>query len=367
MENQFENETIFENEVSATEKSKMTTVALILGIVSLIWIPGTCFGLAGLIVSIICLAKKKMPKGKAIAGLILSIVGPILGIIAAVVIALATGLGASLLGTFGLSSLIGANIQDYGFDPDNYVYVPDDTPGIDDDDDYYNNYYDGDDYNNNNYNNDNDDDNDLQSDIDISRYDEYRETYGADMTDEEWEEFVEAYSTIFGGTEYEDWLFGGLEGIGDEGYNDDIDLGVDPDDIESYTGIIGGVMYIVSKDYVLDRGDGTYCVYIKDGTEYEIPGYTYTIDGTTPEQVLKDIERDYGCTNFSEITNYNDEWDYATFDNINQYGQYQFSVAAFSKQTELFVWLIVRPADNEYTSECQDLIDMMKNMHVWDY
>lgn len=108
---QFENETIFENEVSATEKSKMTTVALILGIVSLIWIPGTCFGLAGLIVSIICLAKKKMPKGKAIAGLILSIVGPILGIIAAVVIALATGLGASLLGTLGLSSLIGANIN----------------------------------------------------------------------------------------------------------------------------------------------------------------------------------------------------------------------------------------------------------------
>ncbi len=342
MENQFENGEIMEN--AEIKKSKLATASLVLGIVATVWIPGVFIGLAGLIVSIISLAKKKKPKGKAIAGLILSIVGPILGIIAVVVIVLVTGFGASLLGTLGLTALMGAAIQDYDFDPDNYSYISADTTGI--------------------TNNNNDD---TSSDIDYSLYDDYRETYGADMTDEEWEEFIEAYSAIFGGTEYDDWLFGGLGDYGTGDNNDNIDLGVDPSNVESYTGVIGDVMYTVPSDYTLARGDGSYCVYIKDNTEYEIPAYTFNIEGVKPEQILEDLEIDYGYTNFSVIKNYNDEWDYATFENINEYGEYQFSVAAFSRESEIFVWLMVRPSVNGYTSECQDLIDMMENMHYWNY
>lgn len=239
------------NEV--TKKSGLTTAALVLGIISIVWFPGGIIGLVGLILAIIALAKKKQPKAKAVWGLILSIVGPLLGFITAIIIAIVlalTGSIATVFASLGLNSLAN-QIDDYGidhaWDGDGYDYTgygdyDDDDDynytgltGMDDwyeqygdlysdllGDDWYDNYntgYDDDDYDtygdydydDDEYNSDDDDyDDSDDSDRDLSKYDQYRDTYGAEMTDEEWDEFIEAYDAIYGGTEYEDWLFGGL-------------------------------------------------------------------------------------------------------------------------------------------------------------
>ena len=53
------------------KKSGLCIAALVIGIVSIFWVPGTLLGLAAVIMGIIGLAKHKSPKGCAVWAIIL--------------------------------------------------------------------------------------------------------------------------------------------------------------------------------------------------------------------------------------------------------------------------------------------------------
>ncbi len=103
-------------------KSKLSTAALVMGILSVVFVllpfGSMIFGILGLIFAIICLAKKKGSKGKSVWGLILSIVGllgRVLATVAVVVILIAGGtIGFLSLGT--IMATVGPYLSDMGID-----------------------------------------------------------------------------------------------------------------------------------------------------------------------------------------------------------------------------------------------------------
>ena len=131
-------------------KSGLCTAALVLGIISIVGSPflnlGFIPGILGLIFSIVCLAKRKQPRGKAVGGLVTSIIGLILGcVLGGLGFLLIIVFGASMGGIFAFISALFLGVASELDNPDvqnaiNNIQVVDNTG--------YSNDYDlgGDDY-----------------------------------------------------------------------------------------------------------------------------------------------------------------------------------------------------------------------------
>lgn len=136
------------------KKSGLCTAALVLGILSIVGSPflnlGFIPGVLGLIFSIVCLAKKKQPRGRAVGGLVTSIAGLVLGcVLGGVGVVLITIFGASLGGIFATLAAMFVGVAGELDNPElqdaiNNIQVTDNT-GYNYDYDSFN--LDGDEYN----------------------------------------------------------------------------------------------------------------------------------------------------------------------------------------------------------------------------
>lgn len=122
------------------KKSALPVWSMILGIIGLIWVPGFLFGVAAVVTGIISVAKHKLPKGKAIAGIIMGAIAATLKTVLAVVVTIIILISVGVIGSAGLASLALANsdYDDYSYDYDD-EYLSDYDP---DTDEIYSDFYD---------------------------------------------------------------------------------------------------------------------------------------------------------------------------------------------------------------------------------
>nr|MCR4929336.1 hypothetical protein [Lachnospiraceae bacterium] len=166
-------------------KSGLCTAAMVFGIISV----ATCLllnlgflpGVLGLIFSIICLAKKKEPKGRAKAGLITSIIGLVvggIGMIIAVVVIVTSGILVG--GALGAVTAAANELASGDIDSDEFINIVNNIDDVDTTGDDYNfdELLNGPDY----------PDNLPDGDFNVNP-DDYQD-----------------YLSIFDGTDYEDWF-----------------------------------------------------------------------------------------------------------------------------------------------------------------
>lgn len=140
----------------------------------------------------------------------------------------------------------------------------------------------------------------------------------------------------------------------DDDYNNDIDLNCFDMD---------GVSYVIPMEYKYDRGDKNYRIFIKNGSEYELPAYTYSTTGHTNEEMVDKLCKDCGGKIVENVTEGNYKWDYASIEFANEYNEYTYSIVAFNKDKDIAVWLMVRPQSGKFSQDLKDdLVEMLTYM-----
>ena len=305
-------------------RSALCTAAMVFGIISvstcLLFNLGFLPGVLGLIFSIICLAKKKEPRGRAKGGLITSIIGLVIGFFAGfagVLIILFSGLFVG--GTIGLLGTVVNSFKDGDFDE--VVNVIDNIKEE-----------------NTGYGFDNGND-----------YTDYLNNNNSD------------YSNLFN---FDDGNNSGYDS--DYGYDDGSYA-------SSFYMELNGVYFedLEEHGYRYSYGDEDYSVYTnKNGAEFEFPAYVVTTAS-------------YGYSNFDAYDNYieelgvkdnpdyyydeklyefDDEWDYAYCETLSDYGEYEIWMFAFSQYSDQMVILIARPSDSHFDDDFNDFYYTMKYM-----
>ena len=346
-------------------KSGLCTASLVLGIIclvtSFIFNLGFLPGVLGLIFGIICLAKKKQPKGRAKGGLITSIIGLVIGFftgIIGVILIVFSGLVVGG-GIAGLSAL-GKTIQ--SGDLNQVVNVIDNIQDISS---ATNSGSDGIDINDllNSYSNDYDYDLDNQFTI--------NENGGFDINEPMWDGDGYDYSGDFDWDSYlndydwEDYTSNDFSGFNSGSHSMTLE-DTYFEDLEDY-----GFKY--------SYGDVDYNVYTNsNGAQIEFPAYVfadYKKFGSTKMDAYKTIlasidSNDLGYYDselYDDIKGV-DEWEYAYFEFYNEYDEYQIEVVAFNKYNNNMVCLILRPSDNapsgsNFDEDFNDFMGTMKYMH----
>jgi hypothetical protein len=326
--------------MNENKKSGFCIAGMVFGIISIIF---CCFGflpgLLGLIFSIISLAKKKQPKGCAIAGLITSIIGIILGLIVGIILLVVIITSGIFVGgvAAGLSKLSN-EIQSGNIDVTEYLNAAEG----------WENYLDGDgyDFDPNGWNID-----DFDWDGSSINSGDYNFDFDSDYDFSELEDLLLEYDTE----------------SSDNGGNDDYSE-VYFEDLDSH-----GFKFV-------EDIDGTY-IYTKNGAEYEYPAYIYygySEDGSTTNDAYLDYldyldftsnpDSEYAST----VTYYSSEWDYGWADQITDYGDYEYYeiwLFCFNKYSDELVILIARPdlEDPDGIDEAYDeLVGIMDYMYVTD-
>ena len=324
-------------------RSGLCTASLVLGIISLL----TCLifnlgflpGVVGLIMGIICLAKKKQPKGRAVGGLITSIIGIVVGFIGsiiAVIIILSSGM------LVGGAFMQGVNeaLDDAGLEN---VNVIDNLNNTD----------------NNTFSFDNDDQTNDDFDFDFDFDDGNDDNGSGDNT------------VTFNGN-YDDL------------FNDIIDQGLqnNPEDVKMKVGTT--VFLDLEKyGYTFSHGEQSdtenYAVYTNDhGAEFEFPAYAYedyTLLGSTRQEAYENYldhlgiyDADNDLYYDEELIDYNDTWCYGTADRITDYNggaenggysNYEVWLFAFNKKTNDMVILIGRPTAEHFDDDIDELISLI--------
>ncbi len=340
-------------------KSGLCTASLVLGIIclvtSFIFNLGFLPGVLGLIFGIICLAKKKEPRGRAKGGLITSIIGLVIGFITGtigIVLIVASGLlvGGGIAGLSALSSA--AQSGDF----DQVINVIDNIQ----DASSSNSGSDGLDINDllNSYNNDYDLDNQFT----------INENGGFDINEPAWDGDGYDYS---GDYDWESFL---------SEYGDDYDLDNGtgkPGDAGSYFMNLSGVYFedLENYGYTYSYGDDEYSVYTnKNGAEFEFPAYvvpTSSFGSSNYEayynyiEALGLVDNDEGFYYDEKLYKWNDEWDYAYCEKITDYGSYQnyeIWLFAFSDYSDNMVILIGRPTDAHFDDDFTDFENTLNYM-----
>ncbi len=325
--------------MNENKKSGFCIAGMVFGIISIIL---CCFGflpgLLGLIFSIISLAKKKQPKGCAVAGLITSIIGIILGLIVGIILLVVIITSGIFVGGIaaGLSKLSN-EIQSGNIDVTEYLNAAEG----------WENYLDGDgyDFDPNGWNID-------DFNWDTSNYDsgDYNFDYDSD----------------YDFSELENWILD----AGNTDYSDSSD-----DLSEVYFENLDSYGFKFVEDI-----DGTY-IYTKKGAEFEYPAYIYygySENGYSTNDAFMEYldELDFLSNPDSEysstVSYYNSEWDYGWADQITDYGDYEYYeiwLFCFNKYSDELVILIARPDTDRQDGidEAYDeLVGIMDHMYVTD-
>ena len=327
-------------------RSGLCTASLVLGIISIVTCAlGFLPGVLGLIFAIVCLAKKKQPKGVAVGGLITSIIGLLVGGIATIVAVIFIVTSGILVGgTVGVLSSAMDELANGDIDSEEFINIINNLDEAND-----NGGYNVDDYS--------------------SLFDDDG-NYTVDDDD------FQDYLSIFDGTEYEDWF----------SYNEDGGFDIN---VPSGTGehaMYSGYTYFEDLEqygYEYSRGDSTYSVYTNEnGAEFEFPAYVYNYkdfgsthfeayDNYITKLGVKDYPEDWGFYYDEKLyDDISDEWEYAYADRITDYGDYQdyeIWLFAFNDVYDDMVILVFRPKDATDTStfdkDFDDFIKTMKYMH----
>ena len=332
-------------------KSGLCTAALVFGIISL----ATCLlfnlgflpGVLGLIFSIVCLAKKKEPKGRAKGGLITSIIGLVIGFftgIIGIVLIVFSGLlvGGGIAGVSALS-----NAAQNG-DFEQMVNVIDNIQDVNainsgsTDLDSLSSLLNGDLDNQFSINeNGGFDINDGSDNYDWSDYtgDDYWDNYDWDNLD--WDQFYDEYSD-----------------------NYDMENGTGkPGDAGSYFMKLSDVYFedLEEYGYSYAYGDDEYSVYTnKNGAQFEFPAYVVPVSAFGKNNFdayynyideLGVIDSDDGNYYDEKLYKWNSEWDYAYCERVNSFGEYEIWLFAFSDYSDDMVILILRPTDAHFDSD----------------
>ena len=307
------------------KKSGLTTAALILGIVSIVLLfifnLGFIPGVVGLILSIVCLAKKLEPKGKGIAGLITSIAGIILSIIGGIVTAIVLIFVIPTV-TAGFLTMAASSMAS---SPQTQQFIYDAIDELEDQSGSYtyNNSYDGDNF-----------DWDFDTDVDTNfDFNDGGASSSSATT------YSDKYAMTIGNTYFED---------------------------------------LTNYGYSYGWGDDTYTVYTKGYSEYEFPGYVFNQSdyGSTPEDAflgfvnMTAMPQDGNYyTNF--LTYYNEEWDYGYGEQMTHYDdengnryEYEIFLVALSKKTDDMVVMILRPDKDTIDDSFTDMMSLMDYMYA---
>ncbi len=332
-------------------RSGLCTAGMVLGIIGLV--TSFIFNLGfipcviALIFSIICLAKRKQPKGRAVAGLVTSIIGLIVGFIVSIILTVvlfSLGLSFAVLGyaitetmhaigsgdTQQLINVIN-NLEDGGFDYDSLINSED-----------YNNFING-------YNSDSD-----YSDLlnDLTSNPEYNDLLN-DLTS--------------GNSDYNDLINSINSGNG------------------VYDFVLGTTAFedLTKYGYSYEYGENDYQVFSKNGVQYEFPAYVYdyTDFGSTPAKAFDTYLSKNGFydNDFSycseDLYQYNSEWAYGVADQIGYYtdeqgewNPYELYLVAFNENSNDMVILIYRLDQDSwnddkfdsYLTDLEKLLDHMK-------
>ncbi|MCR4649610.1 MAG: DUF4190 domain-containing protein [Lachnospiraceae bacterium] len=332
-------------------KSGLCTAGMVLGIIGLV--TSFIFNLGfipcviALIFSIICLAKRKQPKGRAIAGLVTSIIGLIVGFIVSIVAAIilfSIGMSFALIGylfnetmqainsgdTQQLINVIN-NLEDGGFDYESIINSED-----------YNNFING-------YNSDSD-----YSDLlnDLTSNPEYNDLLNDLTSSPEYNDLINSINS-------------GSSGV--------------------YDFVLGTTAFedLTKYGYSYEYGESDYQVFSKNGVEYEFPAYVYdyTDFGTSREKAFDAYLSKNGFydNDFSfysdELYQYNSEWAYGAADQIGYYtdeqgawNPYELYLVAFNENSNDMVILIYRLDQDQwnddnfdsYLSDLESLLNHMK-------
>jgi len=329
-------------------KSGLCTASLVLGIIclvtSFIFNLGFLPGVLGLIFGIVCLAKKKEPRGRAKGGLITSIIGLVIGFITGtigIVIIVASGLlvGGGIAGLSALSSA--AQSGDF----DQVINVIDNIQDA--------NTNSGTDFNVN----------DILSNYDNDNQFSINENGGFDIndgTDFNWEDYLSDYNwdDYSGNYDYDN----GTGAVGDPGSYYMNLSNVYFEDLEKY-------------GYYYSYGDDQYAVYTNEnGAEFEFPAYVVPRDefGSSDFDAyynyidkLGVVDSEEGYYYDEQLYKWNDEWDYAYCERVDDYGDYQnyeIWLFAFSDYSDDMVILIGRPTDAHFDEDFDDFEQTLNYM-----
>ena len=275
--------------------------AMVFGILSVVCCPlAGLLGLIGLILSIISFIKKPAKKGFTIAGLILSILGMIIGLIVGIFALINASAIAATIGAAGIAS----EYDDYGYDFDDIDY---------------------DDYN--------------YDDIDFDNFEDYFVTPSEDTDD------TDDYS-------YDD-------DTDDYDYDDDTDDTYDPY-ASGYTNVESNniILHVDDYWYHYDRGEnGTdgWAVFLNDaGDELELPAYVIDTSyyGSTPQEAYEAICANFFLDEGSEkisqddtLTTYfwDEDWQYGIIEGISPYGEFTNITICINEDEQTAVILMCRP------------------------
>ncbi len=317
---------------SEVKKSAKPVVSLVLGILSIIWMPGLILSIVGLVLGNQSTKNGLQPAGVAKAGKITSIVGLVLSILKVIgstiitIIALIVGI-APFLAAIGLAGAA-AKIES---DP-NYNII--------------NNYdYDNYDYNNG-YNDYGYDDDYGYGDDDYG----YGDDYGYDDFN---------YGNDDNNLGVDDGGDGFYTGSDKPVYNQNGDLiGYESDLLSTegaqIVGSINGVRFVTPEGFTYGYGDATYAVYMTDIADYEFPAYVFNgdnlIDTFDPYvNAVKGTILDEDI--YPMYNSYGDMWQCRDFYFYNDFGELTICVYAVCEEEDTAVVLMARPKAGDNVSE----------------
>ena len=333
-------------------KSGLCTASLILGIIclvtSFIFNLGFLPGVLGLIFGIICLSKKKEPRGRAKGGLITSIIGLVIGFFTGIIGILIIVFSGLLVGggIAGLSAL-GKTLQSGDLNQvvnviDNIQDYSSTTNSGSTDWDFLNDF-----------NTDYDYDYDLDNQFIIN------DNGGFDI-DPMWDGDGYDYS---GDIDWDDY---------------DLDTGTGkPGDAGSYFMNLSGVYFedLENYGYTYSYGDDEYSVYTnKNGAQFEFPAYVVPTSyfGSSNYEAyynyidaLGVVDNDEGYYYDDKLYKWNSEWEYAYCERVTDYGSYQnyeIWLFAFSDYSDNMVILIGRPTDAHFDDDFTDFENTLNYM-----
>lgn len=319
------------------KKSGLCTAALIMGILcmiaSILPFGNFLFGLLGLIFAIICLAKKKGTKTKAVWALVLSIVGWVLrillGIIAAIIIFVVIGFGAFLTGLS--ATLANMGLEDVASSIDDY---------------------------NNSYNNGYDDD-----------YDDWDSDYGdwSYGNDDDWGDDYDYDDYDYDDWDYDDWDYGTGTTSGLTDWIAEYRPGETVVQYDNFEFTVPEGFYVVGS--LAEEGeDAQYYYIMNDSCGFYFPEYIYYYDSDNYEDAYDEIlDYWFGYSMYPEwvtweegdITYWNEDW-YATriecmspMDDGSDV--YSYCVIAFSTHENAAVVFTAYPENNEYSDDCNQV------------
>ncbi len=344
-------------------KSGLCTASLVLGIIclvtSFIFNLGFLPGVLGFIFAIICLSKKKEPRGRAKGGLITSIIGLVIGFftgIIGVILIVFSGLVVGG-GIAGLSAL-GKTIQ--SGDLNQVVNVIDNIQDISSATNSGSNGLDLNDIlsNSSGYS-------DYSDYFDLDNQFTINENGGFDINEPMWDGDGYDYS---GDYDWESFL---------SEYGDDYDLDNGtgkPGDAGSYFMNLSGVYFedLENYGYTYSYGDDEYSVYTnKNGAQFEFPAYVVPTSyfGNSNYDAYYNYINQLGVTVNDEgyyydeqLYKWNNEWDYAYCEYVNDYNEYEIWLFAFSDYSDSMVILIGRPTDAHFDEDFDDFEQTLNYM-----